>query len=128
MLHPRYLLRLSGLCADGDVRLVGGSNEYEGRVELCFGEEWGTVCDDFWGNTDAIVVCRQLGYNTTGATAFNFAFFGQGTGPILIDDVECTGSEDRLISCRHTPIGVHNCIHLEDSGVRCPAPEGRPAS
>lgn len=97
---------------------------YEGRVELCYGEIWGTVCDDFWGMPDAMVVCRQLGFNVTGAQAFNFAFFGQGTGPILIDDVECTGAETRLISCRHTPIGSHNCVHFEDAGVRCPAPPG----
>ena len=104
--------------------MVGGSEDYEGRVELCFNEAWGTVCDDFWGDVDANVVCRQLGYNDTGATAFNLAFFGQGTGSILIDDVQCTGTESRLISCPHTPIGTHNCIHLEDAGVRCLAPEG----
>ena len=123
-IFPSHHFSSLGLCADGDLRLVGGMSEYEGRVELCFGEAWGTVCDDFWGTSDAEVVCRQLGFNTTGAAAFNFAFFGQGTGPIYIDDVECTGSETRLISCRHTPIGVHNCVHFEDAGVRCPAPEG----
>lgn len=105
--------------------MVGGTTDYEGRVELCFGEEWGTVCDDFWGDVDAAVVCRQLGYNTTGAMGLNFAFFGQGTGPILIDDVACTGTETRLISCTHTPIGTHNCIHFEDASVRCPAPFGK---
>lgn len=105
--------------------MVGGTTDYEGRVELCFGEEWGTVCDDFWGDVDAAVVCRQLGYNTTGAMGLNFAFFGQGTGPILIDDVACTGTEMRLISCTHTPIGTHNCIHFEDASVRCPAPFGK---
>ena len=114
-----------GLCADGDLRLVGGSNMYEGRVEFCFGEVWGTVCDDFWGAPDAQVVCRQLGFNTTGAAAFNFAFFGQGTGPIWLDNVGCTGSETRLSTCFQNPIGAHNCIHLEDAGVRCPAPPGK---
>ena len=127
-------------CANGDIRLSGGVNDTEGRVEICYNATWGTVCDNMWGSTNADVVCRQLGFSSTGipykslihmlcffgnhfsptgATAFFFAFFGQGTGSIWLDNVVCTGNETRLYDCQNTGIGVHNCSHFEDVGVRC---------
>jgi len=53
-------------CTTGDIRLVGGTNALEGRVEVCNNNAWGTVCDDSWGTTDASVACQQLGFSPTG--------------------------------------------------------------
>ena len=52
-------------CTYGDVRLVDGSNQYEGRVEVCINDQWGTICDNSWDNIDATIVCKQLGYAYT---------------------------------------------------------------
>ena len=105
---------------DNLLRLVGGSSHSEGRVEVYYyNYGWGTVCDDGWDNTDAGVVCRQLGFGSSG-TAIGSAYFGQGSGPILLDSVTCSGSESTLASCGHLGVGVtRSCYHSEDAGVRC---------
>ena len=104
---------------------MGGTLYSEGRVEVNYNGEWGTVCDDGWDDTDAGVVCRQLGFGSSG-TAIGSASFGQGSGPILLDSVACSGSESTLVSCDNFGINMtRSCNHDEDAGVRCNGYQGR---
>ena len=100
------------------VRLVGGRNISEGRVEITRNGTWGTVCDDSWTIENADVVCRQLGFDRATA-AYSNAYYGSGIGPIYLDDVACFGTEARLDQCYASEWNVHNCQHSEDAGVRC---------
>ncbi|XP_065153009.1 neurotrypsin [Paramisgurnus dabryanus] len=100
------------------LRLVGGLEDFEGRVELYHNGRWGTICDDEWDDIDAEVVCRQLGLGGV-PKAWTWAHFGKGTGPILLDGVQCTGNELSLEECPHAPWGRHNCDHMEDAAVSC---------
>ena len=100
-----------------NMRLVGGVTVKKGRVEILHNGIYGTVCDDYWDDDDAKVVCRQLGFKSGKARAE--AYFGQGTGKIWLDDVKCTGNEDDLTRCPSNTIGTHDCTHIEDAGVEC---------
>jgi len=53
---------------EGAIRLVGGTDATNGRVEVFHGSTWGTICDDSFGVPDAKVVCRQLGFDPNGTS------------------------------------------------------------
>ena len=100
------------------VRLVNGSTQYEGRVEVYYNDEWGTVCDDGWDLNDTQVVCRELEFGRA-INANSQAFYGQGSGRIWLDNVNCIGTELAIEDCSHGGWGIEDCFHSQDAGVKC---------
>ena len=84
------MLLFEDLCRDGDVRLEGGFREYEGRIEICYKREWGTVCNDGINGSVAEVVCRQLGFSLHSKTQLlQCQKIWYSTVPCIISVVPC---------------------------------------
>ncbi|XP_051974982.1 deleted in malignant brain tumors 1 protein-like [Xyrauchen texanus] len=107
------------------VRLVDGINSCSGRVEVNLNGVWGRVCDEGWNWNDAAVVCRELGCGTA-KEAKRGGYFGEITGGVLMNYVQCSGSESSLTSCdswkwksymSNTP--PNSCLWGKDAGVIC---------
>ena len=109
---------LFGPCSSVSVRLADGNAPNEGRVEVFYGCNWGTICQRRWSIKDANVICRQLGYPSASQAWYN-AHFGRGSGPILLDNVDCSGHEISIDQCTHSGWFNHNCYHSSDVGVTC---------
>ena len=103
---------------------MGGNSYSEGIVEVNYNGEWGTVCDDGWDDTDAGVVCRQLGFGSSGiairAAGAAITSSGYDYLPTILDGVTCTGSETTLASCAHYGVNItKNCKHSGVARVNC---------
>ena len=123
-------------CITGDVRLVNGVLESEGRLEVCINQVWGTVCGRSWSFQDSVVACRQLGHQElgtiincsiiihscwTGAT-YGYSTYGQGSDLIAFGYMYCTGDEDSLFQCDRSVFTVASgsCTnHYYDLGLKC---------
>lgn len=121
----------------GDLRLVNGSLPTEGRVEVCLHSQWSTVCSNGWHRENADVVCRQSGYENSENIYYSrlihsnychlymymagcghyFRYSDTGTVPIVLNNVDCIGSELRLFDCQYTSVSSVFCRHLV--AVRC---------
>lgn len=100
------------------IHAVGGKDGCSGRVEVWHRGSWGTVCDDSWDMQDAEVACRQLGCGPA-LSALAEAAFGEGTGPIWLEQVECRGTEPSLQDCWARTAGGGACRRKEDAAVNC---------
>lgn len=122
---------------EGEARLAGGPTANEGRLEICLGGIWGSVCDVNWGAFEARVACRQLGQPLQRELSCEFkksqSFFiadaealyrfGGGSGPIHYSGFQCSGVETELAKCtveRNASLFQDiGCVHNQDAGVRC---------
>ncbi|XP_007236479.2 lysyl oxidase homolog 3B isoform X4 [Astyanax mexicanus] len=100
-------------------RLAGHPRKHnEGRIEVFYKGEWGTICDDDFSLANANVLCRQLGFVSATGWAHS-AKYGKGSGKIWLDNVQCSGSERSISVCKSRGWGNSDCTHDEDAGVIC---------
>ncbi|XP_071142954.1 scavenger receptor cysteine-rich domain-containing protein DMBT1-like [Mytilus edulis] len=101
---------------EGELRINSGYAKQQGRLEIMYRGEWGTVCENHFGNVDADVACRQLGYCSGIMQPSNLIYDGKGA--IWLNDVNCSGSENKLLDCNFNNV-TYQCYHRDDVGIHC---------
>ena len=89
-------------------------------MEVYHNGEWGTVCDNGWDLNDAQVVCRELGLSEA-TNAVHNAFYGEGSGQIWLENLDCVGTEWSIRNCSHGEPKIKSCSHSDDASVKCSA-------
>ena len=100
------------------LRLISGSNEQEGRIEMLYNGVWGTVCDTNFGINNANVACRRLGFPGALRASTSFPYV---RAQVWLDNVRCIGNETGLEQCLHEGLGnrLRSCYYYDDAGVVC---------
>ncbi|XP_078416713.1 scavenger receptor cysteine-rich type 1 protein M130-like [Cetorhinus maximus] len=100
------------------LRLANGGSRCAGRLEIHYRGQWGTVYGNSWDLQDAAVVCRELGCGTADS-APGRAHFGEGSGPIVTQNVQCSGNEAALRDCKSYSWGHYSWPHDNDASAIC---------
>ena len=132
-------------CNDGDLKLVGGASETEGRLEVCFNKRWGTINADGWTRTDTQVACKQLGFSTLSNMTCSYyhiypfqtllcsfyaeVFYSEKTRfltqslPVHITSVGCNSSSQTLLDCDYHEFPNSTTISI-DISISCGGSDG----
>ena len=135
-------------CTEGDVRLIDGPSDIEGTLEICHDDLWGLISDSGWSDSDAEVVCRELGYSIIsmsicshlvytvltigGSLALTGSHYGKPNKTIHVGNVRCYGNEENLRQCSKTTYSLKEGQQLQQAtdvaGVSCivAEPDQRP--
>ena len=106
---------------DGDIRLSNGTSDANGRLEILYDGQWGTVCNTGWTFAQAHVACRQLGFLGAQSHEFPDAVDAKSGDPIFLDGVICEGTEETLLNCSNAGFGSKSttCDHSQDVAIEC---------
>ena len=100
--------------------MLNGQAFLQGHVEIIHDNVWGTICDNWFNDNSANVICRMAGY---GNGVYNYGRYKQTSATkatkIWLSYLVCPGDKTNIIGCTHKPWGQHQCGHHEDVGVRC---------
>ncbi|WAQ95354.1 DMBT1-like protein [Mya arenaria] len=107
------------------IRLANGTGPHSGRVELKYRGQWGTICDDNFDDMEAKVICNMLGFSGKSVFLLNAkahfgAYYGEGQGNIVVDELRCVGTEEDISECKSSDwLSQTDCNHNEDAAVEC---------
>ena len=102
------------------LRLVGGNDNLEGRIEILYYGIWGFVCYRSFGFNDANVACRQLGFPGAIKVIQRSQLSSKSVVPLWLSFVQCFGNETGLEQCSHQGFGNPGyCNQYDYVGVQC---------
>uniref|UniRef100_A0A4W3I4T0 SRCR domain-containing protein n=1 Tax=Callorhinchus milii TaxID=7868 RepID=A0A4W3I4T0_CALMI len=99
------------------LRLESGGSRCDGRVEIYHNGTWGRLLDDSWNISDADVICRQLNCGSA-VSVYNSSQYGEGSGPVWINNVQCAGTETHIWNCPYSTVASSSRTS-RDVGVLC---------